>query len=187
MKRNFFYAMMFCFASTLFSQEKGTHEIKFNVGFETSNEFLNTVDDIISGASYQNTSVTPAFSVTYKVAIKNNWFLFADGNYQSISEDVIENNSKTGDVSHRYLTFGFGSDYHYISNSWFQMYSGLSVGYTSQNSDFTTSSNIEDENDSFFNFHLNALGFRFGKTIAATLELGVGYRGVANLGLSYQF
>ncbi len=179
--------MLFCFTTSLLSQEKGTHEVKFNLGFETSNEFLNTVENIINGASFENTTVSPAFSVAYKVAIKDNWFLFADGNYQTITEDVIENSSKTGDVSHRYLTFGFGSDYHYISNSWFQMYSGLSVAYTSQNSDFTTSSNINDESDSFFNFHLNALGLRFGKEIAATLELGVGYRGVANVGLSYQF
>jgi hypothetical protein len=170
-----------------FAQEKGTNDLSFGVGFETSNEFLNTVEDIISGVSYSNTTVTPAFSLTYKIAIKNKWFVYADGAYQTVSEDVVENNLTTGDVSHRYFTVGFGSSYHYISKNWFQMYSGVSIAYTSQNSDFTTSSNIEDKNDSFFNFHVSALGFRFGNALGVFAELGVGYKGVANVGLSYQF
>lgn len=170
-----------------FSQEKGTNDISFGVGFESSNEFLNSVDDIISGVSYSNTSVSPVFNLTYKVAIKNKWFVYADGAYQTVSEDVVENNITTGDVSHRYLTIGFGSSYHYISKDWFQMYSGASIAYTSQASDFTTSSNIKDSNDSYFNFQVNALGFRFGRKLAAFAEFGVGYKGVANLGLSYQF
>jgi hypothetical protein len=173
--------------STVFAQEKGTHDISFGVGFETSNDFLNTIEDIVSGVSYANTNVTPAFNVNYKIAIKDRWFFYADAAYQVVSEDVIENSLTTGDVSHRYFTVGFGSDYHYISKEWIQMYSGASIGYSSQNSDFTTSSNIEDSNDSYFNFHVNALGFRFGKALAAFVELGVGYKGVANIGVSYQF
>ena len=170
-----------------FSQEKGTHDISFGLGFETSNEFLNTVEDIISGVSYANTSVSPAFILNYKVAVKNKWFVYADGAYQTVSEDVIEDNLTTGDVTHRYITVGLGSSYHYISKDWFQMYSGASIAYTSQNSDFTTSSNIGDKSDGYFNFHVSALGFRVGKALAAFAELGVGYKGIGNLGISYQF
>ena len=100
----------------------------------------------------------------------------------------MENNLIVGDVSHTYLTFGFGTEYHYIVTEWFQMYSGGSIAYTTRSSDFTSSSSsFEDANDGFFNFQINAVGFRVGKTFAGTLELGVCYKGVANLGLSYQF
>ena len=117
----------------------------------------------------------------------NNWFFFADGTYQTIKEDVLENSVKTGDVSNRYLTIGFGTEYHYVHKDWFQMYSGASIAYTSQNADFTTSSDIEDTNDSYFNFQVNAVGLRFGKALGGFVELGVGYRGYVNAGLSYQF
>ena len=50
-----------------------------------------------------------------------------------------------------------------------------------------SSPTFEDANDGFFNFQVNAVGFRVGKALAATLELGVGYKGSANLGVSYQF
>ncbi|MCF1191433.1 hypothetical protein LRR18_07540 [Mangrovimonas sp. AS39] len=169
------------------AQEKGTNDINFGIGFETSNEFLNTVEDIISGVSYRNTTVTPAFILTYKIAVKNKWFVYADGAYQQVTEDVVENNLTTGDATHRYITVGFGSSYHYISKNWFQMYSGASVAYTSQYSNFSTSSNLEDKSDGYFNFHVSALGFRFGKALAGFAEIGVGYKGFANVGISYQF
>ncbi len=124
----------------------------------------------------------------YKNAIKKNWFFYADAVFQVITEDVIENNIQVGDVSHLYFTFGFGTEYHYIVKEWFQMYSGASIAYTTRSSKFkTSSSNFEDVNDGFFNFQINAVGFRVGKKLAATLELGVGYKGLANLGVSYQF
>ncbi|MCK5774944.1 MAG: hypothetical protein KAH25_02150 [Bacteroidales bacterium] len=177
------------FISTFaFGQEKGTHDFGINVGFFSSNEFLNTTEDIIQSGTFENTVVTPSIAINYKIAIKKNWFFYADGVYQGITEDVMENNIQVGDVSHRYLTFGFGTEYHYIVKEWFQMYSGASIAYTSRSSKFTTSSSIfEDANEGFFNFQVNAVGFRVGKALAATLELGVGYKGSANLGISYQF
>ena len=177
-----------------FGQDKGTNDIGAGVGLLSSNEFLNDVSIlVVSGASagyttYANASITPAISVFYKNAIKDNWFLYADGIYQSSKEDVLVNDVKNGDVSHTYLTFGFGTEYHYINKEWFQMYSGASIGYTVQYSNYTGSSeDFEDNNDGYFNFQVNAVGFRVGKALAATLELGVGYKGVANLGVSYQF
>ena len=187
MKRHLLLLILMTFSVYVFAQERGTHDLSFGVGFETSNDFLNTLEDIAGGVSYANTTVTPAFSLTYKIAIKDKWVVYADGVYQAVSEEVVEGGLTTGDVSHRYFSVGFGSEYHYISKVWFQMYSGASVAYTSQNSNFTTSSNLEDNSDGYFNFHVNALGFRFGKALAGFVELGVGYKGVANAGVSYQF
>lgn len=187
MKKSFLIIGLFLLSQNLISQEKGTNELSFGLGFETSNEFLNTVEDFIDGVNYSNTKVSPAYILTYKTAIANRWFLSADGSYQSIKEDVIQGGSNIGDVSTTYLTFGLGTDYHYISKDWFQMYSGASIAYTSQSSDFTTSSDIADETDGFFNYHLTAVGLRFGRTLAAFVELGVGYRGFGTVGVSYQF
>ncbi len=41
--------------------------------------------------------------------------------------------------------------------------------------------------DSFFNFQLNAVGIRVGKTLASFIEFGFGYKGLINLGVSAQF
>lgn len=172
------------------AQEKGTNDLGFSVGFGTTNDFLKTTEDIISGiggVTTGNAKIGPAFNLTYKMAVMNNWFLYAEGTYQIVKEDVLENSVKTGDVSYRYFTAGFGTEYHYIHKEWFQMYSGASIAYTSQNADFTTSTNIEDGSDGYFNFQVNAVGLRFGKKLAGFAELGVGYKGYVNAGLSFQF
>ncbi|MCM5664137.1 hypothetical protein [Galbibacter mesophilus] len=188
MKKLVTLAVVTLFVFTANAQQQGTQDLSLTAGFFTSNEILNIFEETISGSTFSNASTTPAIGLTYKYAIKDNWFFFADGVYQSITEDVNENNVKIGDVSHNFFAVGFGTEYHYIARDWFQMYSGGSIAYASQNSDYTTSSpNYEDESDGLFNYQINALGFRFGRSFAGVLELGFGYKGVVNAGISYQF
>lgn len=177
-----------------FSQEKGTSDIGASVGVVTSNDFINVSSDLITSAvsagttTFSNKKETPSITLYYKNAIKERWFFYADANYQSFSEDVYIDNLQVGDVTNIFLTFGFGTEYHYISGEWFQMYSGLSIAYTSQMANYTgSSSELEDSNDGFFNFQVNAVGLRVGKKLAGVVELGVGYKGVASAGLSFQF
>ena len=194
MKKLTTFILALLMSTFAFGQEKGTHDIGIGIGIFTTNDFLDATSSIIeSGISigtitYKNATSLPALYLNYKIAAKNKWFFYADGVYQSISEDVYVDDIKVGDLKHTYLTFGFGTDYHYVSKDWLQIYSGASIAYTAQYSNFTGSSpGFEDGNDGYFNFHVNALGFRFGKALAATLEIGVGYKGIANLGVSYQF
>ena len=70
------------------------------------------------------------------------------------------------------------------------MYSGLGVGYTTTQLKFRPAENslskASKENSGLFSFHVTTLGFRFGKKAAITGELGFGYKGIANIGFSYQ-
>ncbi len=186
------------FISTItFGQEKGTSDLSINVGGATSNGFLNIYDNLFDNLFYglftsttiTNERSTPAIGITYKYAVKDNWFVYADGVYQGYKADLVQSNTKIGGVNDTYLTFGIGTEYHYIVKDIFQMYSGGSIAFTShQSSEYKTSSpSTEDSSDSFLNFQVNAVGFRVGKTLAATLELGLGYNGLVNLGVSYQF
>jgi outer membrane protein W len=193
--KNLGFILGFIFLSSIsYSQEKGTQDINLSVGSLTTNQYVEIITSIFgdiyndyNNVSYKNEKFAASFTLTYNYAIKNNWFINSNVSYQTIEKDVFESNVKTGNVTDQFITVGIGSSYHYIKKDWFQMYSGLNVAYTKHKSDSTASSNIIDADVSFFNFQLNALGFRFGKKLAATLELGFGYKGIANTGLSYQF
>lgn len=190
MKKIILFAGFVAITVISYAQEKGTNDLGFSVGLVTTNDFLKTTEDIINGiggVTKRNTNIDPAFNLTYKRTILNNWSLYAEGTYQTMQEDVFENSIKTGDVSYRYITIGFGTEYHYVHKEWFQMYSGASIAYTFQNTNFNTSSNIKDDSDNYFNFQVNLVGLRVGKKLAGFIELGVGYKGYTNLGLSYQF
>lgn len=179
--------------NTLFSQKKGKNEILVSVGVITSNGFLSNIESIIEGAfsraSYENSSPRIAYTITYKKAIENNWFVFVDGSYQNIHKNMVKNKLVIGASNQNFYTIGVGSDYHYLTKEWCQIYSGISIAYTIQK---TTNKHNDNNttfvsNNKFFNFQINALGLRIGKEFAGTLELGYGYKGVINLGTSYQF
>lgn len=193
--RNSLLLLLFALAwYTSFGQTKGTNDLGVTIGGLTSNDIFDVSSKLIvtgtSGGSlsYGNSNAVPAIALTFKHAVADNWFFYADGVYQSIKQDVFLSGADAGEVNNSFLTFGLGTEYHYAHSNWFQMYSGASIGYTFQNSNYTGSSeDIQDDSSGYFNFQINALGFRFGKSIAVTLELGVGYKGLAILGISYQF
>ncbi len=185
---------LFSFISLVaISQEKGTNEINVNVGFYTTNDLALDLSEVVSTSgsvgtlTFARTTTAPAFGIAYETAIKNNWFFYADAYYQMINEDVFENNVKVGDISNRFWTVGFGTNYRYIHGSWFQVYSGAAIAYTSFSADYTGASNIEDSNDGYWNFHVDAIAIRLGGKFAATVAAGYGYKGILNAGLSFQF
>jgi hypothetical protein len=185
-----FASLSFILASQ--AQEKGSSDLSVNIGFATSTELSNLFTDILVSGFTGNQIKTgdikagPTFGVTYRYAIANRWMVQADGFYQKMSQDIYVNNTKEGKANYTYITVGLGTDYRYISNNFFQMYSGVAVGYTSENIKNSGAQNSAD-GDGFINYQVNALGFRVGKKFAAFAELGFGYKGIINTGVSYQF
>ncbi|KAB2813596.1 hypothetical protein [Phaeocystidibacter luteus] len=196
--RHLFIGTFMLLALVSMGQTKGTNDLSLNVGFASSQEivedFANLAITAVSAGSvtYENVNAAPTYGLEYAISVYDNWFFLADGYFQTIDKDVFINGSQDGSVSSIFLTVGFGTDYHYVNTNWLQVYSGISVAYTRQTDNYTgTDTEFEDELDEldngFFNFHVNAIGARFGKKLGITAEVGYGYRGIANIGLSYQF
>lgn len=87
-------------------------------------------------------------------------------------------------------------DYRWIMRRNFQLYSGAGVGVRIRRGTYAVAPPIgtqalqppeEKISKVMPTFHLNALGFRFGRQIGFFAELGVGYKGLFNAGLSAQF
>ncbi len=184
--------LLFCSAGAAFAQQKGSSDISVTVGAATStdlaNLFTNIIAESFTGGAYstKNFKAGPTFGLTYRYAIVNRWMVQADGFYQKMSEDLYVNNEKNGDLKYSYITVGLGTDYRYISKEYFQMYSGAAVAYTSESIDYAGQGEAP-KGDGFFNYQLTAAGFRVGKKLAGFAELGFGYKGIANVGVSYQF
>lgn len=75
------------------------------------------------------------------------------------------------------------SRYYYFHRKYFQLYSGLNAGLAILTDKGTSS----PETTTGFALQINALGFRVGKKIGVFAELGFGYRGVFNGGISARF
>lgn len=69
------------------------------------------------------------------------------------------------------------------------MYSGFGLGYTFSNEKLSPNqSDVQSmsSKNSSFNFQVIGAGVRIGRKIAGFAELGFGYEGIINLGISYQ-
>jgi hypothetical protein len=183
----------FTFISTLYAQEKGKIELSASVGFATSTDLANLFTDIIESGftggqiTTSNLKTSPTFGITYRHAVADRWMINADGFFQRMSQDLFLAGKNDGKMDYSYITIGLGTDYRYVSTNSFQMYSGIAVAYTLENLKYTGSSGKIPDSQRFVNYQLTAAGFRVGKQFAAFAELGFGYKGIANAGLSYQF
>jgi hypothetical protein len=140
--------------------------------------------------STSNLKSTGAMHINYKFAIENKWILGATTGFSDTTQDISVNNAVIGEQKYRALTFAIESDYRYISNPSFQIYSGLGAGITINKGEFEPNSTKETsihDNSSYFNYKVTALGLRVGKKLAGFLELGFGYKGILSAGISYQF
>jgi hypothetical protein len=185
-------SLLICSAGAAMAQQKGTSDISVSVGAATStdiaNLFTNILAEGLTGGEYstRNMKAGPSLGLTYRYAVMDRWMVHADGFYQKMTENLYLSNAKSGELKYSYITVGLGSDYRYISKEYFQMYSGLAVAYTSESID-NSGQGGSPKGEGFFNYQINAAGFRVGKKLAGFAELGFGYKGIANVGVSYQF
>lgn len=88
-------------------------------------------------------------------------------------------------------------DYRYISRPKFQMYSGIALGLMFSKDrliEYDASGNVVFSRNAVWKFnsdgvpyHLNLLGFRFGRKTAFFTEMGLGFNSLARVGLTSRF
>ena len=178
-------SLLICFSTFLYGQEKADHEFTIGYGILSTNEMVKDVGNGIStlfsfGTTSIETKSTGALNLAYKYAVSQKFKIGAVLASEKLT-DVIQGtfSSASEEVHHTYTTIAIESDIRYILKENFQMYSGIGIGYT-------VVSSGEYDQSNYMNFHLNAIGVRIGRVVALRLELGIGYKGVLNGGISVQ-
>ncbi len=176
--------------SATFAQNK-KHEIVAGYGIvshQTLKEITVNLAVTLATVGYVNTiyqNGSGTFYLGYRYHLTKGIHLGIDAAYQRINEEVNNQDEVLGNLKREYFTLSANSNFSYINKPAFQMYSTLSLGYIQGNGYYTP---IEGEKDSestgLFGFQVNALGFRFGQNIGGFVEIGYGYKGVLNFGLS---
>ena len=178
------------------AQSEGTNEFKVGYGAFSSIQFLDLASDLtITGATagnlaYDNKKFSNTLYGSYKHALNDNIMLGATFAYERIEDDAKSGKNIIGKRDSKNYTAAVEADYYYMSDTFIRMYSGLGLGYSFNNQKFRSSDpdyKNQDDNLSHFNFHVNAFGIRVGNALGVFAEVGFGYKGIVNAGLSYQF
>lgn len=119
----------------------------------------------------------------YRRNLSEHFSVGLQGSYSGFDKEYTILSSSKIKIQSKFITVMLNSNYSYIPRNIVQFYSGLSAGF----SVFSESDSLESESKTVFAFHVNALGIRVGKSIGGFLELGFGFNGIINAGLSVKF
>lgn len=196
MKKAIFIIALALSTISIQAQQKGESQLSLGYGIASTPEL---VDLFVGTLTYPTSLGTVSFSdletvgnvhLTYKYAISDKWLLGGTFVYNRTKQNARASNAVIGEQTYRNLTLAVESDYRYISNPKFQMYSGLGVGITLTKENFDPSSTANaaiEANSNYFNYQLTAVGFRIGRKLAFFSEIGFGYKGILSAGINYQF
>jgi len=174
------------------------HEVYGGFGLLNDNQVGAMLADVISAVVTLGYLVEPgsykAFTpfVGYRYCFTNRFSLggaFAyDVNSVKVFNEADRNNKR--EVNRHYMTFALEPKFNYVSKPSFQLYGYLGLGVTVvgfADATFDNGSKVKMSRVPFLNVHVTPLGVRFGNEFGGFVELGYGYKGILDAGISYRF
>ncbi len=173
------------------------NDILVSYGIPSTDMFISvqssTLDDYFPDGRYlrDNYSGTGVIGITYRRVSHNEMFLWGVSlSYNSTKGEMYYLGSYEGELVRTFYNMAFEGQYRYQNLNKVQLYSGVSVGYSLGKEELLPP---EDSGKSKVNgdisriaYQINAIGIRFGDQIGGYLELGYGYKGIINAGISFQ-
>ncbi len=177
--------IVLCFCSNaIYAQGNFTkNEIEIAYGMVTAPEIPGTTSRFFNanGNSSRIDNITGigGFSIAYNRYLSKRFCIGATGVY---SKATITYRVPTAKFDWAVFTVLLNSKYNYVFDPLFHLYSGLSVGLSSNN----IIGSVKGGNQAFA-YHARLIGARFGAKFGAFAELGFGYEGILKAGVSLQF
>lgn len=195
MKKTVSIILLAAFLQPVIGQDK-KHDLSLSYGIVTTDQVVDIFETILTAAfsfgnyTKKNLEYTGAKFITYKYGVTKRLKAGATFGIDGVKGDLYNANTEDffGTFSTNHYTIAAEADLRYINTNWFEMYSGLGLGYTFTRQYGEDNTGVSDvTNSRHVAFQLNLAGFRFGKNFGAYLETGFGYKGILNFGLSYRF
>ena len=191
MKKVVFIIGLILTSQALLQAQSKKHEIVLGYGtvihYDVKEVTVNLAITLVS-VGYVNTvyqNGTGTFFFGYRYSPVKSISVGIEGGYHRIDQEAWSQEEFLGKLKRQYYIMTGLANFNYVSKESFQMYSGLAIGYAFQNIHYMPVEGEEDvENPGQLAFHISAVGFRFGKAVGGFFELGYGYKGVINFGLS---
>ena len=109
--------------------------------------------------------------------------------YGSNKSEVYYVGQYAGDLTRTFYSAGAEVQFRYVNRGIIQVYSGGALGFTFGQETLTASDySTEEKSGSLYlpAYQLNVAGIRIGNKIAGFAEIGFGYKGIINAGISVQ-
>ncbi len=195
MKKIFLLLFVLFSVAGLRAQSYHHHDFSLSYGMLTPDRFYTfksaILDDQLPDSRYIRDNYKSPGNVffTYRFVTLNEFLMWSGTvGYGTSSSEIFYMGQKQGIIDRQFITGAFELQYRYVNNGSFQMYSGAGIGLTLGKELFTAQAEgLTSDNRTMMlpGYQINLAGVRFGKRLAVYLELGYGYKGIMNVGLSY--
>lgn len=188
---------------TLFSQtpEFKKHEFCVSYGLISTERVVSVADNALTlvftwgEIEKRNARYTGAIFLTYRYSFNDKVSFGITGGIDNEKGDYVQGHTKVGDYKRATYTTAMELKYTYSDRKVVKIYCLGGLGYTfaNQKGSYTYVSGIiegtgnENSNKGHINFQLSPVGLRIGKRLAGFVELGFGYKGIFNTGISCNF
>lgn len=176
------------------AQVEGQSQINVGYGIASSNQISKELDKVIitvgslGTITYGDAKSNGVINANYRYSISDKLNIGVSGAYEKITQDAFVLKQKEGKLTSNIFTVAAEGNYKYISGPMLQLYSGVGLGLSVVQQKLTKNDNTSEKaSKSQFAYNITGLGVRYGKAFGVYAEVGYGYKGVANVGLSFQF
>ena len=169
----------------------GQAELSFSYGI---NSFQQTMQSTIIGGGSSFTEVTSATGdpfLTCRFYVSNNIAIGLTAGVQQFStasyDDYFNGNANIPyrTLAYNYKTVATEILTNYTNKHLFRLYTYLGIGYSSYSVRNSPDNGVTEQNTSF-NMQYVPIGISIGNKLCCFAELGIGYKGFMNCGLSYR-
>ncbi|TRX37946.1 hypothetical protein FNW52_03335 [Flavobacterium sp. ZT3R18] len=189
MKKGLTVLVLLAFGLVVNAQEKqGKSEIRFSYGLGTVPQFADLMSDVwsvgLTGGYYktENNQGTGAIGLEYLYDITPRISLKGGFVYEKVGKDIIIAKVKSGRMEDSYYTVLAGADFNYFQKKTVKLYSGVSGGVSVNHHEYAG----QTDTTNLVAYQVDAIGVRFGNKFGGFVNLGFGYKGILNAGLSYK-
>ena len=195
MKRILLLLLMLQIGNCFAQSQKGTFQINGSYGFISAPRVANYASNILGTVGtlgnydvYDHKNTGPV-SVHPKYYISDRIKLGLNLTFEQQKEKTKDNGQNTGKIKSNYYSFMPSFTYNYWQRDNCQVYGCLSLGAGIENSTFSPVNketySEKTDNSLQFAYQVSVFGIRYGKKVGVFMELGYGYNGIFQAGLSY--
>ncbi|GGN07829.1 hypothetical protein GCM10010967_49330 [Dyadobacter beijingensis] len=183
-----FMLALICMPAGVRAQDKGKSELSFGAGMMASENAASDAGTLWISAIFNQPKdvriVSAAWSVAYKYHVSERLAIGGTTVYNPVSDRWIPDMFGSDRWKRRSLTTAGEATLYWVKSRDFQFYGTAGVGFFVKRSSFY---DTQFETDLGGTFQVSPVGLRIGNKVGVFMELGFGYRGVFNGGLSWRF
>jgi hypothetical protein len=184
----------FLFSSAGLAQQR-VHDLSFQYGFlsiDQANDIFKDAVSVVTGLGNfykEDVKYSGVPFLTYHYSANSRFGFGGTAGYYSLRGNLVAEGggAVAGDFRESDYIAAAELDYHWIMRPGFQVYSGAGFGLRLRSGTYANGVETDKMTKVLPTFHLNAVGFRYGRKVAVFGELGVGYKGILAAGIDAQF